>query len=558
MSLRPLIAILVSTLVGTTGTAQVTFTNVTAAAGIPAELHQALNFHSNGLLWIDYDNDGDVDLLATNGINLSAHLYENNGDGTFTARNNLLPNMPNTEMSGGIFADFDNDGDSDIYVMTDNGVNFSLFGANDPDGDYNMMLRNDWVENGNQVLAGQSLFRPWTAQCRLRDDPETPLGVKPGRRAMTGGWLDYDRDGHIDVYVGHMVLQAPGDPANMDRLYRNVDGVFEDVTMAAGVGSLDPTTYRPALAFIGAHLDDDLWPDMYVVNVHETSPYHHDFVYKNNGDGTFTEVSGLSPGMGDDSGSGMGVDVADFDNDGDWDIYISDLLNTSNDSLPLGNAFYEGNGDGTFSDNRAVEAGVTGLASWGVNFFDADQDGDEDLFVATLGSGKDIMYENNGDGTFSNITDSAGFLEETNNRGSAVADYDNDGDLDLATIEQAGVVRLYRNDTPGAGHWLQIKLIGRSSNRDAIGAVVEVDTGSVTRKRQIKGGSSTHSQDSLVVHFGLGGAAVADEVRIYWPSGRVERFADVPADQKHTFVESRFFQKFPPSGNSGPDLGTLR
>ena len=530
--------------------AEIIFTDLTETAGTGAEVYQAQNAHSLGVNWIDFNKDGWPDLFAVNGFMLPPHLYQNNGDGTFTKVDELLPLLPGYEMGGSVFADYDNDGDSDIYIFTDtDDGQFTLSGTNDPEGAPNFLLKNLFVENGNQVVEGQPLFEEVAVAAGVHDD-FSALGYA-GLRSMAGGWFDYNRDGCVDLYVGHWVLNIhdDGDPTNdiatKDRFYRNnCDGTFTDVTVASNLNTeTDPDTYRQALGFIGAHLGNDSWPDLYVVNMHPPAPYNTDFLFKNNGNSTFMDVTGLSPGIGDDTGSGMGIDVADIDLDGDWDIYISDRFDNE-DAIPPGNALYLGNGDGTFMDNTADLAGVSNDFSWGVNFFDVDLDGYEDLYVATqsvVGNLRDKhLYMNNQDipTTFTDMGVESGISDQIwNSRGSAVADFDNDGDLDVAVVNQNGPLQIFRNDTTEAGNWLKVKLVPDvtqpgplKTNRDAIGAVVKVfRTGQPDMIRQVKGGSSAHSQNSLNVHFGLGSTSTVKEVRVIWPSGIEDVICGTPS-----------------------------
>ncbi|WP_132973082.1 CRTAC1 family protein, partial [Thiogranum longum] len=526
--------------------ATVQFSDVTQQSGVGGMTYRASTNHTLGMCWIDFNSDGWPDLFAVNGYapgQAVAHLYQNDTDGTFSRVDSLLPPLPAVEMAGCVFADYDNDGDSDIFIQTHNEF-WSLWGSNPLDGPPSLLLKNQWVENGNQTIAGQPLFQEIAASAKVDGVVPIPLGPNyPARSSMTGGWLDYDRDGCIDLYVGQMILQAGGDAANTDTLYRNdCDGTFSDQTVASGVNpGTDPDTYRPALAFVGAHLDGDLWPDMVVVNVHEPAPHFEDFIYRNNGNGTFDSISSLSPGVGDDAGSGMGIDVSDLDNNGTWDMYITDVFSSTNDAQPLGNVLYLGNGDGTFKENSAVSAGVEAKFSWGTNFLDVDQDGFVDLYVGTR---EGILYENNGNGTFAERQVFSSFGSQP--KGSATADYDRDGDLDLAIINAGDGgpgegLQLFRNDSTNQGHWLQLKLVGSGapqSNRDAIGSVVKLSAGGLNMMRQVKGGSSTHSQDSLVVHFGLGNATSADTLDVMWPSGITTALSDVVADACYTVTES--------------------
>ena len=516
--------------------AQPLFTPVGLAAGLGTEVYDAQTLHGLGAAWIDFNEDGWPDLFLVNGHDSSPHLFQNDTDGTFTQVDELLPVLPNVEMPGVIFADYDNDGDSDLFVFTDN----EFLDLNDPinpaDGPLNILLKNKWVENGNQIIGGQPLFEEVAAAAGLDEEENPPLGpTYTGWRTITGGWLDYDRDGWIDLYVAHWVAAHEGEEVTQDRLYRNLgNGTFENTSVSSGIQpGVDPETYRPTLAMFAGHLDPDLWPDLYVANVIGPPPFSADFHFQNNKDGTFTDVTANSPGIADDAAAAMGVAVGDIDLDGDWDLYITDI-NGGASAEPHGNVLYLNNGDGTFSDNSAPAAGVVADTSWPANFFDADHDGYEDLFVGTGGEAAYFFYHNDGlpsPTTFTDMSVASGLAIQRNARGSALADYDNDGDQDLVVLNQGSRVMLFRNDTPNAGHWLKVKLEGGTGNRDAIGAVVKVDAGGKMMKRQISGISSAHSQDSLVLHFGLGAETEALVVQIQWPSGITETLENVPADQ---------------------------
>ncbi len=525
--------------------AQITFTERTVEAGFGDDVYTTNSNHGLGVLWIDVDNDGWVDLFAPNGWQSDPHLYLNQGDGTFAKRDDLLPAMVQDEQTHASYADYDNDGDPDIYVLAADEDLRGDCNCNDADGPPNLLLKNLFVENGNQIIDGQPLFEDVAAAAGVEGLANPAFGDDPARRSLSGGWLDYDRDGCVDLYVAQWAIRHGGEMSNQDLLYRNnCDGTFTDAT--ASVGLPDGTVtddLRPSLAFIAGHLDGDLWPDMYVENVSERSDplpegedatcdpecpdRWFDYLWQNNGDGTFTDIIRNSPGMGNDTGAGMGMDIADIDHDGDWEIYISDVLATFHDKLPLGNPLYVSNGDGTWSDNVAVEAGVEGRFSWAVNFFDADQDTWEDLYVSVMGTDpQDLMYRNNQDGTFTDVAVAAGFNLELDGRGAATADYDLDGDLDLAVVEKDSTIKLYRNDTVG-GNYLKIDLQATQSNRSAIGTLVKVLVDGQTLLRQVKGGSSAHSQDDLTVHYGLGPATTIDRVRIWWPSGLVDSYGNL-------------------------------
>lgn len=518
------------------------FTRLTTEVGFN-EVYSNSTMHMLGVNWIDFNNDGWPDLFVVNDIDFEPHLYRNNRDGTFTLFDIFLPPLPNVRMTGSIFGDVDNDGDEDIYIFTDNHDWNGVLSSNQPDGPRNLFLRNLYVENGNTVSV--PLFVQDAGAAGLFDMPPVPLGGTGylGYRTYSGGFLDYDRDGWLDVLTGHFVPQAAGEVSNQNRLYRNLgDGTFEDTTMSSGMDLGGTDNLRSSLAFIAAHLDLDRDPDMYVVNAIEPSPAHNDVIYRNIG-GVFTNNTGASPGVGDDAGAGMGIDVGDANGDGKWDIYITDLVNNGVDTSAR-NVLYLGNGDGTFQENSAGLHGAEGTDSWGVNFFDVDHDGDEDIFVSTMGQPglPDLLLENDGTGDFTDVSATTGFTAITNQRGSAIADFDRDGDLDIAVISSDQGLQLYRNDSTNLGNWLQLDLQGTASNRSAIGAIVKVRftdsvIGTKTVKRQVKGGSSAHSQDSLVVHVGVGDAAVVDGIRILWPTGGITIIQNVPVNQIMTIIQ---------------------
>jgi hypothetical protein len=526
--------------------AQVTFTDVAPTVGLDGETFRGNTGHALGACWIDYNADNWPDLFVTNGWDEdeleSAHIYRNDidGSGTFTKVDELLPPLDNYEMMGCIFADYDNDGDDDIYVFRDNEVLILHSTDNPPDGPANLLLHNMWVENGGTTVEGEPLFVDVAPAAGVADLADPAFGAYPGYRSTTGSFLDYDRDGFVDLYVTHWWTEFGGEIQNKDRLYHNNgNGTFTDVTDASGMndGVTDPTQNRPGLAAMAAHLDQDLWPDVYVVNVHDDDPYHNDFYYRNDGDGTFTESSALSPGLGLHDGAGMGIDTADVENDGDWDIYISDIITNVIDSSN-GNAFHTSNGDGTFADNSADAAGIHGVTSWGIQFFDADLDGFEDLFVG--GAGPDdgnVLYHNLGmdPPMFADISGTAGVsVEPRGVRGATTADFDNDGDIDLLLVNQTtgNQLQLMQNNfnTPtesGINNWIKVRIHPSASNGTGIGAMVKVrtDPGAPVMRRQLIGGNSTHSQEEMVAHFGVGTDTEIHRVQVVWPNGG---FTDVP------------------------------
>ena len=524
--------------------AEIILTEQTVEAGISGNAIQSTTNHTLGACWIDYDKDSWPDLFVVNGFGdgLVAHLWKNEQDGTFSVQDSQLPILADVEMAGCRFADYDNDGDDDIFIQTHNEL-WSLHEFNPSDGPASILLKNMWIENGEQTQPGQPLFMEVAADAGVAGTVDVPFGdVYDARSSMTGGFLDYDRDGCVDLYVGQMILQEAGQLANMDTLYKNnCDGTFDDVTLEAGVYSgLDDTiNFRPTLAFLGAQLDSDMDPDMIAISVHEPAPHFEERFLRNNGDGTFTDYTAEMPGIGDDAGSGMGIDIADIDNNGTWDIYITDVFDTLNDAAPKGNVLYLGNGDGTFADNSAPEAGVESGFSWGTSFVDVDQDGYDDLLVGTA---TPSLYRNNQDGTFTRVVDQfPNYFQQT--KGTAIADYDRDGDLDIVTVNEGGGnpggggIKLYRNDTTDIGNFMQFLLTGTESNPNAIGAVVKVTTGTMTSMQQVVAGVSSHSQDEFNIHFGTGAFTLANTVTVMWPSGEVSEFSDVPAGKCYSLIE---------------------
>ena len=501
--------------------------------------------------WIDVNRDGWPDLFAVRGdAGLAPRLFLNRGDGSFAPRHDLLPELHGMEMSGSVFADYDNDGDDDIYVYTDH-PEWSLQGYNAPDGPPNLLLKNLFAEHGGRLPAAGPLFEEVAAAAGVDDLATAPFGELPAYRTKAANWLDYDRDGCVDLYVGHIVINNEADPANRDRLFHNeCDGTFTDASDSALPLTAD---YRAALVVYGAHLDDDLWPDLYVVNVAGNGAnrtLHSDQIYRNR-EGRFVPVFDDWPWIGDDAQAGMGIAAADVDLNGTWDLYITDLLSaTTLERPPGGNVLYLADTSGSWADNKAAGAGVAGTDSWGINFLDADHDGWEDIYVATMVHLNDeLLYANNRNGTFTNVAEQAGY-DTGASRGSAVADYDGDGDLDIAVVNQhephcaegpppSCSLQLLRNDTATAGNWLKLRLVGTASNRSAIGALVRVQAGPLRLMRQVTGGSSGHSQNSLVVHFGLGRVEVVDRVEILWPSGARTSWSGQESDRLVEVVEGR-------------------
>jgi len=394
-------------------------------------------------------------------------LYRNNGDGTFT----------DATVSAGV----EDDGAS-------NGVAW---------GDYN---NDSWLDLYVANMGGNTLFMNNGDGSFTNVSEEAGVSGSQGNEAVT--WVDYDNDGHLDIYVVEL--------SGTNVLYRNNgDGTFSDESSEAGVndaGSGENAAW--------ADYDNDGFQDLYVSNRDRNSLYH------NNGNGTFNDVT-VEAGVGD-WGSGHGIAWGDYDNDGLLDLY---LVNRQSANL-----LYHNNGDGTFTD-MAPAAGVddSTLYTVGTAFLDFDNDGDLDIF--NVSGAIDRLFSNDGDGTFSDVTDSAGVGGYGRlGNGMAWGDYNNNGYVDIYVVNWSDGCVLYENNLRG-NNWLQVKLAGRTSNSAGIGARVEVHRGDAVYIQEINGGSGFLSQNSMVLQFGLGQAPVIDCVVVHWQSGYMTSLQDVGVNQ---------------------------
>ena len=395
-------------------------------------------------------------------------------------------------------------------------------------------------------------------------------GVAGSGKAWGTGcaFIDYDRDGHLDLVVANYVdfnlanAPAPGDrptciwkgvpvmcgPRGLagakNILYHNRgDGTFEDVTTKAHI---DRTDGHYAFSVSTLDFDEDGWPDIFIAC--DSTP---SILYRNNHDGTFTDVAVTAGAAFNEDGreqAGMGSTIADYNGDGRLDIFKT---NFSDDTSTL----YKNNGDGTFTD--ATSAAGLGLYTqylgWGTMFFDVDNDGWPDLILVNghvypevdsqhLGSSfkePRILYHNNGDGTFSDISASAGpaITTAASSRGLAVGDLWNDGRISIVISNMNSVPSLLVNQVRSANHWIAIRTIGTKSNRDGIGARIRVKTAARILVDEVRSGSSFDSNSDMRPHFGLGAVAKIEWVEVRWPSGLTERFSNLPVDQIHTLRE---------------------
>jgi enediyne biosynthesis protein E4 len=435
------------------------FTNVTSLAGIN------VSGLGNSSSWIDYDADGDLDLLATTSdlFGKTVYLYRNEGDGAFTDVTTSA-GLGNVQIRSVAWGDYDNDGWPDLAVTT-----------------YSSNSRTKLYHNG-----GDGTFTEVGAAAGMRT-----AGL-PWRVA----WGDYDRDGFVDLY------QANG---ASDFLYHNNgDGTFTELGQSAGVSGPE---FSNAPAW--GDYDRDGWPDLFVADDGA------DHLYRNDADGTFTDVT-ISAGVGD-SAESQSACWGDYDDNGRLDLYVVDIAASHNH-------LYKSNGDGTFTD--VTQSSGTGDVGDGrsCDWLDADNDGRLDLFASDHVH-KNKLFRNNGNGTFTDVAATAGIADPFDTFNAAWGDYDGDGDLDVFMVGHVSNV-LYSNDGSANG-FLELNLVGTTSNRSAIGARAILFLSGRQPNRTVEGASGAYGQDSLTVEFGLGTAPGPFKVRIIWPSGTVQSLSGI-------------------------------
>ncbi len=525
------------------------FTDVAASAGLREPVVYGLAGHKDylvetvgcGVAFLDYDNDGWLDIFILGGSQLDGapagatnRLYHNNRDGTFSD----VTDRAGLRRSGWACAvcvgDFNNDGFDDLFV--------TYWGRN-------VLYRN----NGNGTFTDIT--------------EKAGLGGKPSRWGSGCTFVDYNRDGLLDLLVGHYMdldlksvprqgeapscnwkgIPVPCGPRGLPTggltLYRNNgDGTFTDVSEASGISNATGSYPMTAAA---ADFDNDGWCDLYVACDSTAS-----FLLRNNRDGTFTDI-GLESGVAlNDDGmeqAGMGLGIGDYDLDGRLDIFKTHFADDTN-------VLYHNAGKGNFED-ATVASGLgveTRFTSWGAAIADLDNDGNPDLFYVTGSIYPEleakvasypyrtprVIFRNLGGGRFEELLDQGGpgISEPHTSRGCAFGDFDNDGDIDMLVVNLNEPPSLLRNDVTGGGHWLKVKLIGTKSNRSAIGAAVVAQYGSKRQAQAVLSQSSFYSANDLRLHFGLGTEKTGD-LEIRWPSGSVERVRGVEADQLVTVKE---------------------
>ncbi|RMH97292.1 MAG: choice-of-anchor D domain-containing protein [Calditrichaeota bacterium] len=453
---------------------------------------------SNGSAWGDMDGDGDPDLFVSNGQGENNFLYRNDGPALFSKITLGAIVNDGGNSGGAVWADYDNDGDNDLFVANDGGEN-------------NFLYRNN----------GDGTFTPVTNQIVVND----------GGNSQTAAWADYDRDGLLDLVVTNALEEN-------NALYRNLGGGnFQKILTGPVVN--DGADSRGAA---WGDYDNDGDPDLFIANFDQEN-----YLYRNNGDGTFTRV--FDPAIGQDAGASTGASWGDYDNDGDLDLYVTNQLEP--------NFLYRNNGDGTFTailtGPPVFDEGDSRSSTW----VDFDNDGDVDLFVAD-GSGNNQMYINLGVGGFTPLVGSIIVNDGGASNSCSWGDFDRDGfpDLFVANDNQENNA-LYRN-LGNANHWVAVQLTGAASNRSAIGARVivwaRVNGFPVGQLREITTQDGFGSQGGPVAMFGLGAATIIDSLIIHWPSGLREVHPALAVDQYYLFTEN------PPRISISPrsvDFGTV-
>jgi len=519
----------------------VRFTDIRASAGITfiqdstqTEEKYYLETMGTGVAWIDYDQDGLMDLFFVQSAATDAYtpphplrcaLYHNNGDGTFTDVTEKAGVGGEGHYGQGVaVGDFDNDGYPDLYVT---GYGSAVLYHNNGDGTFTDVTRR----------AGVADLGQWST---------------------SAGWFDYDKDGWLDLLVTNYIEWSPKNniwcgehrpgyrsychPGNYrgqksKLFHNNHDGTFTDVSDASGVGKPE----SKGMGVVLADLNNDGWTDIAIAN--DSWP---NFLFFNKHDGTFEDASFVSGMAASEDGryeAGMGIDAADVDRDGWMDIYITHL------DFEL-NRLYRNNHNGSF-DDYTFPSGIgnkaMGLSGVSMKFMDYDNDGWPDILQAN-GAMLDnvhlyhsevsykeplLMFRNLGKGQFDKVSDLLGpdFVRPIAGRGLATADFDNDGDVDIAVNVRGDYPVILRNDGGNANHWLEVLLVGTRSNRDGNGASLKLTTEGFVEVEQLKGGMGYMSASDPRIHFGLGKRSRIESLVITWPSGQVDKLTDLPLDK---------------------------
>jgi hypothetical protein len=529
-------ALALAVLTGQPGSGPIRFEEVSAQAGInfthsfgAEKLGSLLESTGAGAVWFDYNNDGLMDLYVVSGKPMGEgmhpyplrkppetpphnHLYRNDGNGHFTDVTEQAHVGGDLFSMAAIAADYDNDGNVDLLVT---GYGRVILYRNKGDGTF--------------------------------EDVTEKAGIHVPGWSIGATWLDYDRDGCVDLFIGryvkfdpeyHEYYAADNYPGPLDYapqssmlFHNNCNGTFTDVSEKAGISKLKAR----AMGVTSGDFDLDGYPDIYVAN-----DKTENFLLHNQKDGTFKEMAvaaGVAYGQNGENTSAMGPVFLDFDHSGLVDLWVSDSKY---------NRLMKNTGKMTF-DDVTQQAGISQLAaqyvSWGTGAYDFDNDGRTDLFIAHGGlihmiPQEHSVFRQTAPWKFEDVSRTAGpfFEKKSVARGAAFADYDNDGRMDVFIVNLGAPAFLLHNISP-AGHWAEIKLVGHKSNRDGIGAQVEVVTGENHQRRERVAGSGYLSQDDPRVHFGLGAATKIDRLTVSWPSGTKQVLENVAADRVVTVEE---------------------
>jgi enediyne biosynthesis protein E4 len=526
------------------------FTDVAREAGLHAPViyggveskKYILEANGCGCAFIDYDNDGWMDIFLLSGTRLEGdppgatnRLYKNNRDGTFTDVTDAAGLKAAGWANGVCVGDYNNDGFDDLFCTY-------------------------WGQNRLYKNNGNGTFTDVTKEAGL-------LSADATRWGAGCAFVDYNRDGHLDLFVSNYIrfsfehAPVPGEkstcnwkgvpvncgprglPTGRHLLYRNNgDGTFSDVTKQAGI---DAAIESYGMTVVTADFDEDGWPDIFVAC--DSTP---SLLFMNNKDGTFRE-EGVTRGVAlSDDGmeqAGMGVGIGDYNLDGHLDLFKTHFIGDTS-------GLYRNDGKGNFDEvTRAAKTGVeTRFTSWGAGMVDLDNDGYPDVLFVTGSVYPEVesklpqypyktprvLFRNLGDGKFEELDSQAGqgITAAHSSRGCAFGDFDNDGDLDVLIMNMNEPPSLLRNDLGGHQNWIKVKLEGVKSNRSAIGARVIAHYGNKVQAQTLVSQSSYYSCNDPRLHFGLGSATEA-AIEIFWPNGLRERYSQIAANQLVTIRE---------------------
>jgi len=465
------------------GFSQISFLESANASGLTStygagEFAGAVSFY-------DYNNDGWDDItIATQ--DTSPILFFKNVNGTFVADNITIAD-PLTETKQVQWVDFDNDGDNDFFITSSVGANY--------------LFENDGSFGFTDITASAGLNTPAT-------------------NSWGASWGDFNNDGFLDVFIS---FRKFGDTQPNVLFKNNGDATFINVSASAGINQINDPTFCAAFF----DYNNDGWQDIFVTN----HKFSQSYLYKNNGDETFTDVS-IASGAGIIS-DGMSTTIGDFNNDGWFDVYIT--------NIQAGNFFLKNNGDGTFTNISDTVGTVFSSIAWGAVFLDADNDTDLDLYVSGMLDGSidlpSAFYEQLNDGTFE-IPTGIGFDNDTaESYSNAIGDVNNDGFPDIFVINQNANNYLWKNTSASSNNWLKVNLVGVNSNKDAIGSRIEIQVNGNSQYRYTLNGEGYIAQNSKTEFFGVGTATNIDYVKVTWLSGAVDFIENVSVNQFLTLVE---------------------